>query len=46
MANELPAPNDAVEMFRRLVEPRNGQLTKAAARVILGWTFGEKTAPA
>jgi len=42
MASKLPAPNDAVEMFRRIVQPQNGRLTKAVARLLLAWTFGEE----
>lgn len=39
MSSKIRTPNDEAAILRRVVQPRNGNLTKTAARVVLGMNF-------
>lgn len=42
MSSKIRTPNDEAAILRRVVQPRNGNLTKTAARALLGWNFADE----
>ncbi len=42
MSSKIRTPNDEAAILRRVMQPRNGNLTKTAARAILGWNLTEE----